>query len=73
MLQIINYSAKAVAVIGDTKTIKEQLKAMGGKFNPRLSCGTGWIFSAKKRAEIETWWKRYGADHIHADTYWADR
>lgn len=53
MLQIINYSEKAVAVIGDTKEIKEQLKAMGGKFNPRLSCGAGWIFSAKKRAEIE--------------------
>lgn len=29
MLQIINYSEKAVAVIGDTKEIKEQLKSMG--------------------------------------------
>lgn len=22
---------------------------------------------------LETWWKRYGADHVHADTYWMDR
>lgn len=54
MLQIINYSEKAVAVIGDTKEIKEQLKSMGGRFNPRLSCGAGWIFSAKKRDELES-------------------
>jgi len=36
MLQIINYSEKAVAVIGDTKETKEQLKSMGGRFNPNL-------------------------------------
>ena len=53
MLQIVNYSERAVAVIGDTKEIKEQLKSMGGRFNPRLSCGAGWIFSAKKRDELE--------------------
>ena len=53
MLQIIDYSEKAVAVIGDTKEIRNELKAIGGRFNPRLSCGAGWIFSAKKRAEIE--------------------
>ena len=53
MLQVINYSDKAVALIGDTKAIKDTLKAMGGKFNPRLSCGAGWIFSAKKRDELQ--------------------
>lgn len=45
---LIDYSEKAVALIGDTKAIKEQLKAIGGRFNPRLSCGAGWIFPKKQ-------------------------
>lgn len=45
MLKMINYSEKAIAVIGDTKEAKEQLKALGGRFNMRLSCGPGWVFS----------------------------
>ena len=50
--QIINYSEKAIAVIGNTKSIKDQLKQLGGKFNPRLTCGAGWIFSKNKEHEI---------------------
>lgn len=53
MLQIVNYSEKAVALVGDTKAVKEQLKEIGGRFNMKLTCGPGWIFSAKKRPEIE--------------------
>lgn len=49
-VQIIDYSEKAVAVIGDTKPVREKLKNLGGKFNFRLSCGPGWIFS-KSRLE----------------------
>ena len=52
-IQIIDYSERAIAVIGDTKPIKEQLKAIGGKFNFRLSCGAGWIFSKKQLPEVE--------------------
>lgn len=51
--EIIDYSEKSVAVIGDTKEIKESLKEIGGVFNPRLRCGSGWIFSKKKMAELE--------------------
>lgn len=43
-IQIIDYSERAIAVIGDTKPIKDKLKELGGKFNFRLSCGAGWIF-----------------------------
>lgn len=50
---IIDYSDKAVALVGDTKAIKEQLKALGGRFNPRLSCGAGWIFSKRKENELK--------------------
>lgn len=47
-VNIIQYSEKAIAVIGDTRPIKDKLKALGGSFNFRLSCGPGWIFPAGK-------------------------
>lgn len=52
-IQIIDYSEKAVAVIGDTKTIKDKLKELGGKFNPRLTCGPGWIFAKSNFEEVQ--------------------
>lgn len=52
-VQIIDYSEKAIAVIGDTKEIKEELKAAGGRFNQRLSCGAGWIFSKKAMEKVQ--------------------
>lgn len=53
MINIIDYSEKAIAVTGDTKDLKEHFKALGGRFNPRLTCGAGWIFSKAKRAQID--------------------
>ncbi|MDD6581591.1 MAG: hypothetical protein PUF10_02790 [Bacteroidales bacterium] len=50
---IIDYSEKAIAVVGDTKPLKDQLKMAGGKFNPRLTCGAGWIFSKTRRNDVE--------------------
>lgn len=52
-VQIIDYSEKAVAVVGDTKPIKDLLKDLGGRFNFRLSCGAGWIFPKTKLSEIQ--------------------
>jgi hypothetical protein len=52
-IQIIDYSDKAIAVIGDTKAIKDKLKELGGKFNFRLSCGPGWIFPKTKLNTIQ--------------------
>lgn len=43
-VQIIEYSDKALAVIGNTYPIKDKLKGLGGKFNKFLTCGAGWIF-----------------------------
>ncbi len=55
--EIVDYSEKAIALFGDTKSIKDLLLAMGGKFNPRLAHSqkkqAGWIFSKTKRAELE--------------------
>ena len=49
---IVDYSEKALAVTGDTRAIANELKALGGRFNPRLSCGAGWIFSKRKESEL---------------------
>ena len=46
-IEIVDYSEKAFAMVGDTKPIKEKLKDLGGRFNPSLKCGAGWIFSKK--------------------------
>lgn len=46
-VRIVDYSEKAFAVVGETKSIKDDLKLLGGKFNNFLSCGPGWIFSKK--------------------------
>lgn len=48
VLELIDYSEKSFAIIGETKPIKETLKTLGGSFNGRLSCGPGWIFSKSK-------------------------
>ena len=52
-LTIVDYSDKAFAVIGDTKAVKDDLKKLGGRFNGKLSCGAGWIFSNKMREAVE--------------------
>lgn len=52
-LRMVDYSEKAVAVVGDTKAVKDLLKSMGGRFNPRLSCGAGWVFGKKKTDELK--------------------
>ena len=51
-VQIIDYSEKAIAIVGETRAIKETLKTLGGRFNSHLSCGAGWIFSKTKEATL---------------------
>ena len=51
-LEIIDYSEKAIALIGDTKPLSDKLKKLGGKFNGKLRCGAGWIFSKKHENEV---------------------
>lgn len=53
MLTLVDYSEKAVAITGDTKAYKNELKAAGGRFNAKLSCGAGWIFSKKAVKALE--------------------
>lgn len=52
-LQIVDYSDRAFAVIGETKPVKDQLKALGGRFNMFLKCGAGWIFPKPKLSTVK--------------------
>lgn len=54
-LTLQDYSDKSVVVFGDTKKYKDALKELGGKYNSNLSVGPGWIFSDKKKEEIQKW------------------
>lgn len=53
---MVEYSPKSVAVFGDTKAIKDELKAMGGLFNSRLTLNgkklAGWIFSKSQEQRL---------------------
>lgn len=50
-VNVITYSAKALAVVGDTKPLRARLKELRGKFNPGLTVDgirrAGWVFSSK--------------------------
>jgi len=56
-VQVIAYSEKSIAVVGDTRSIKEELILRGGMWNSRLRIGgrpaMGWIFHVSKRALVE--------------------
>ena len=48
-IKLIDYSEKAVAIKADYDcALQDEFKMIGGRFNPRLSFGAGWIFSRKK-------------------------
>lgn len=58
-LTLTDYGEKAVAIFGDSRNIKDDLKALGGRFNPKLTDPAtgekkaGWIFPKAKRTELE--------------------
>ena len=53
-LTISDYSDKCIVLRGEeTRQIKNNLIQLGGKFNPNLKDGAGWIFTVKKRTEVE--------------------
>jgi DNA topoisomerase-1 len=56
-VKIINYSEKSIAVIGDTKPLKDTLKELGGRFNPNLTVSgkktAGWIFGKSKLQKVK--------------------
>lgn len=55
---LVDYSEKSIALFGDTKPIKEELKKLGGRFNINLrpfdedNRVPGWVFPKKCREDL---------------------
>lgn len=63
-LQIVDYSDKAIVLTGDTKPIKDEIKALGGKFGSRFDTskvpsGIGWLFPKTKLAAVQELVSKY--------------
>ena len=57
-LKVVDYNeGVSIAVVGDTYPIRKALKEMGGKWMKFGKVGPCWVFSAKKREEIEAFVK----------------
>ena len=71
MLRVVNYSEKVVALIGDTFSIKDEIKKLGGTFNKSLSIEntkvSGWIFPSNKKQEIESFIKSIPEDKLKSN------
>jgi hypothetical protein len=56
-----DYSDKCCVVSGETQPLKDEIKALGGKFNGRLTNPqtdekfAGWVFPMSKKSSIEKW------------------
>lgn len=51
-ITISNYSSNSIAVEGETKKYKEDLKKLGGKYNANLKNGPGWIFPKTSEKDV---------------------
>lgn len=51
-IEVVDYSERAFALTGGTQAVKGLLKQLGGRYNPKLSCGKGWIFSKKRATQV---------------------
>ena len=57
MLRIFDYIEKAIDLLGETFSIKDEIKQLGGTFNKNLNIDntkvSGWIIQKTKKTEIE--------------------
>ena len=58
-VHVVEYSKWSVAVLGETKPLKNQLSALNGKYNPSLkdpsqggAVVSGWVFHKRSQSEI---------------------
>ena len=58
-IEVVDYTEKSIAVIGDTTAFKDELKELGGRWNTKLKnreseeTMKGWIFPKSKRDKVE--------------------
>ena len=67
-ITITDYTEKSFVLRGDTKEYSRFLADSGGKWNPNLTDGAGWIFSMKKREKIESWIKSESKNESNLDS-----
>jgi len=48
-----DYTDKSLVLLGSTYAHKEEIKKAGGKYNPNLSVGKGWVFPKTKKKVVE--------------------
>lgn len=57
MIRIVPYSDLSIVLIGETFSIKDKIKALGGTFNKSLSIENtkvpGWVFPKTKESDVE--------------------
>ncbi len=74
-LSVQDYGEKAIVVFGDTRVIKDELKELGGKYNPKLGeeQKPGWVFSKTKKEVVNEFIKQAQQDinsgKIKKDSY----
>jgi len=54
-VKLFHYSAKSIAMVSDEvfgKRFAKYFKEIGGRFNPRLSVGSGWIFKLDAQKDL---------------------
>ena len=73
------YNKLSFVVRGDTEIIKENLKQLGGRWNPNLKNGAGWLFNIKKHtASVNEFFQKikkydvtvdddFSEDEVHSD------
>jgi hypothetical protein len=49
------YDDKSLIVFGERNRFQKNINLMGGRWNSKLTCGSGWIFSLTKRKDVENW------------------
>lgn len=76
-LLMVDYSEKAIAVIGETAQVKDELKAMGGRFNRNLMVEgervAGWIFSKSKTAEVSDFIRKQNQEPEKVENHFEEK
>ena len=54
-LRVVEFGKRGVAVVGDTKSHRISLRAMGGYYMPRTVYGPAWIFPLKQQKRVQAY------------------
>jgi hypothetical protein len=49
------YSDKSFKLCGNTRPHKDKIKDIGGRYNPNLTGGSGWIFKNNEKGKVNKW------------------